>query len=135
VKLIPIYLHPSTNINNAGNWARNVVHWFGVLGKVRIANPPYGTRHSFRGAALDAVCLGIVMAPEGAELVVPKWFGRAIPRLLAVPQADGSVVQLSAADVAEQASVVGCGLAWAKGRPANWDAVMAAGPRAMKREA
>ena len=67
--------------------------------------------------------MGIVMAPTGSRVV-----SGARGNLLAVPTPDG-LVQLSAGDVAEQASVGGCGLSWATRRPEAWRGVRAATPR------
>lgn len=114
MRLVPIYLNPHAEHGDPDGYARDTLCWLGVPSAVRLSQPPPGSRHAFSRRA-GGVQLGVVMTPTNSGTVAGTR-----GQLLTIFAPDGQLLRLSAADVAEQASVGGCGLSWATGRPDSW---------------
>lgn len=78
------------------------------------------SKHFFRPVPGRNQFYGLVLAPSGSQLIQSEG-----GLVLAVPTATG-LVRLSAADVAEQATVGGCRLRWVTGVPDVWQSVKGA---------
>jgi hypothetical protein len=128
MKLVPIYINRGFHMNGIRDRAHAALRWLGVPRTVVLKDLPPMPRHSFDTMQGHAVTCGIVMAPGSARLVAGKRC-----QLLAVPTPDGGLLCLSAADVAEQASIENCGLKWATGRPEAWQGVKAGSGNGEKR--
>lgn len=78
------------------------------------------SKHFFRPVPGQTRFYGLVLAPSGSRVVWSEG-----GQVLAVPTSTG-IIRLSAADVAEQATVGGCRLRWITEVPRAWQNVKGA---------